>query len=85
MKKSEADMKYFALKNSMTYLDPTSTDFQDISRHILSSQIEGKGTIIIKNLWSLNREAEHKDFRQMLHEKRLLFHGSNGSFLSFFY
>ncbi len=72
-------MKYSSLRNSIKHLKKGDTTFDEISSYILESQFEGNPRVVIKNLFSLHREQEHTSFREALHNKKLLFHGSNAS------
>lgn len=78
---SDIDMKYAALRNKITVLKEGETKFNEISDYAIHSQ-KHANCIKIKNIFCLERENEVKQFRDGLHNIKLLFHGSNSMFFS---
>lgn len=77
---SDIDMKYAALRNKVAVLPPNDPKYKEIHDYTINSQV-GPKCIRIKNIFSVEREIEVKEFRSHLHNIKLLFHGSNGTSL----
>lgn len=82
VRKSDLDMKYAALKAQIQPLRKDSAEFQEIYNYIINSQTTAPN-VKIRNIYSVNRETEVKNFMQDLFNQKLLFHGSKCTLVLF--
>lgn len=71
------EQKYKALDCKIEFLDKDSAEFKKISSFIVKSKAKGYGSLKVKNIYTLRREAEHTAFAKDIGNDKLLFHGSN--------
>ncbi len=71
----EIDAKYRALHANIGFLEVGSGPWKEIASYVEGSQIKSK-TVKVKNVYTLQRPAEHAAFTDDIGNQRLLFHGS---------
>lgn len=72
----DVQSRYDALGCEIEALSAGDSTYRKISEHVLKSQIKTKN-IKVKNVFSLRRPGEWKDFKTKVGNEKLLFHGSN--------
>ncbi len=72
---AQIDTEYEALGCTMDAIDRSSGQFKELEEYVIKSQIKTK-TIQVKNIFSVKRDEEWKEFKEDIDNKRLLFHGS---------
>ncbi|MDP2435881.1 MAG: WGR domain-containing protein [archaeon] len=80
---TELDNKYKALKNTVTYLAPSTLECQDVTRYVLDSQLQQfDSSIQVLNVFALQRQPEFAlfdDASRDIHPQHVLFHGSRAA------
>lgn len=71
------DKKYQALECEINYIDSTNPKFKELKDYIKKSRVDKWTDINIKNIYSIKREMEHKNFATNIGNNKLLFHGSD--------
>jgi len=72
----DVQSRYDALGCEIKALAPSAPDYKKIADHVVKSQITRKN-IKVKNVFTVKRPGEWKDFTAKLGNEKLLFHGSN--------
>eukprot|EP01100_Stratorugosa_tubuloviscum_P009590 TRINITY_DN401_c0_g1_i1.p1 TRINITY_DN401_c0_g1~~TRINITY_DN401_c0_g1_i1.p1 ORF type:complete len:235 (-),score=125.18 TRINITY_DN401_c0_g1_i1:270-974(-) len=72
---SAAAAKYAALRCKLTFIEPSSYEFQSLKDFVIDSQVHSKD-IKIKRLFKIEREKEITQFKHNLDPVEKLFHGS---------
>jgi poly [ADP-ribose] polymerase 2/3/4 len=72
----EIEKKYQALGCAIGVLDPKSAKFKEIKEYVGSKTYN---RFKLKNVYTLSRELEEKDFAQDIKNCKLLFHGSRAA------
>ncbi len=70
----QVEKQYLALGCEIDHLDKNSSDFKKIKKYVNGSK--NYGSVGIKNIFTVKRSQEHKDFDNSLGNQKLLFHGS---------
>jgi hypothetical protein len=87
---AEVDMKYRALRCAITAVAEESEEFATIKNkvftnnfiyfadaaQVLNNEVKNKGSISVKNVFKIRRDAEHQQFANNISNQQLLFHGS---------
>ncbi|MEK6239109.1 MAG: hypothetical protein N2C14_30705, partial [Planctomycetales bacterium] len=72
---AEIDQEYGALNCNVVALDKKSAEYEELAEYVLKSQIKSK-RVKVKDVFTLKRDEEQKQFTQQVSNQRLLFHGS---------
>ncbi len=72
---SKVDQEYEALGAKLDWLDPTESEFKEISDYVIKSQLNRR-SLKIKNLFRIRRHDEWESYAESIGNDRLLFHGS---------
>ncbi len=71
------EKKYTALDCGIGFLDKKSDKFKEIEKFVKKSRVDKYTDVKIKNIFTLRRESEFKEFNGKLGNNQLLFHGSS--------
>jgi len=67
--------QYKSLGATLAHVSPSSKDWKRLADYVVKSQVKSK-SIKVKNIFTVRREQEHKEFTEHIKNQRLLFHGS---------
>ena len=76
--KPHVDDQYASLNAEVRHIKAASKEFKDVAKQVQASQLNSHGSEVvdIKNIFSVRREEELKQFTDSIPNQRTLFHGS---------
>jgi poly [ADP-ribose] polymerase len=72
---AKVDEEYRALGCKIEWLEPKSSEYREMKDHVEGSQVK-TDSIRVKNIFTVRRDGEWKEFRDHIKNQKHLFHGS---------